>query len=210
MRRQRQQQQQQQLQEDDAPPPALAARPQTEIISDFEKYSKKDKATPESKFMTQIRPRLSFILFALYFGCLTEFSKLFLDEEAFAFQMLELNRLHSVNFPFQQEVTSVVSVFTHDFVKPCANPFLYEFTEDIPCNALVYFLRRFFKLSLLTDEFLHRLALICWAPSASLNPGFVVGMVKSLLGSAETNASEARFFCFKCVQLFKEEIYVGG
>ena len=201
MRRERLQQLQQQQQQQ----PALEERSQTEIITDFGKYSKRDKATPESTFMTKIGPRLSFLFLALFFGCLTEFSSFFMEEEAFLFQMLEFNRLHSVFLPFRHDVTSVLSVFTHNFLKPCANPFLFRLTNDSSVYALTYFLRRYFKSALLSDELLIRLALICWPPCASLNPGFIVGTIKSYLSSAEIMTSEAEYFCFKCVQCFKSE-----
>ena len=205
MQRRRQQRQQQQQQADDPQPQAPVARPDVEVISNFSKYSNKDKSTPESIFVAKIATRLSFLYFALYFGSISEFTRIFMTDDAFAFQMLELCRLHSVNFPFQQDFTSVLSVFTHDFVKPAQNPFLFQFSVDLPCYAVVHFLRRFFKLSLLTDDFLLRLALICWAPAAGLDPGFVVGTVKSVLSRSELMTSEGQYFCCKCMLIFKEE-----
>jgi len=202
-RQQQQRQQQQQQQPAQAPPPV--ARPSVEIISEFSKYSKNDKATPESKFLAKIATRLSLLYFALFFGFCSEFTQLFMADDAFAFQMLELSRLHSVDFPFQPVFNSVLSVFTHEFVKPVPNPFLFQFSVDLPCYDVVHFLRRFFKLSLLTDDFLHRLALICWAPAAALDRGFVVGTIKSILSKSELKTSEGQYFCFKCMEIYKEE-----
>ena len=205
MRRQRQQQQQQQEQQQQGDVQAPEERPQAEIIENFSRYSKNDKATPEAKFMAKIGSRLTFLFIALYFGCLTELSNFFLEEEAFSFQMLELNRMHSIYFPYQQQYNSVLTVFSHNYVKPCNSPFLFRLSYDFPVYALTYFLRRFFKMSLLSDELLIRLAWICWPSSSSLDPGFVIGTVKSVLSIAERKASEARYFCFKCATSYTDE-----
>lgn len=188
-----------------APPAALLdTRPAVQIIFDHRKYATKDKACTELTFLQKIPSFLSFLLLSLYFGCKTEFSERFCEQN-FELEISALNNLHSKNFPFNPQERSVLSVYTSDLIREFQTPFLFKLADNISVFSVSIFLRAYFKLSLLSDRFLKKLALLCFPAAAALNEHFLIGALKANFASAEIQAVQARYFCFKCMACFAEE-----
>jgi len=189
----------------DLPAAPELQRPAVQIIADHKKYAKNDKSCNEVTFVTKITPRLATLLLALYYGAPTELSKLFSSDADFQLSHLELNYLHSKNLPFDFQPVSVLTVYTSDLVRDLQTPFLFKLTTEPPVYDISLFLQNYFKMSLLSDQFLKKLAILAFSEAAGLQEDFIVGIMKASLANAEINAVEARFFCLKCFSSFEKE-----
>ena len=185
--------------------PAEDTRPEFEIIQDHQRYARRDKASNTITFFTKIKPRLTTALLALYQGAPSEISKFFMNDPDFLQFIAELNDYHSLNFPCNQPSVSVLSVYTSDLLRELQDPFLFQFTVPPSAFSISRFLREFFKNSLISDQFLHKLAIFCMPEAVSLKEDFVVGVVRSILADAEVEAVKATFICKKCFATFQEE-----
>ena len=190
-----------------APPaaPAEDERPEFEIIQDHQRYVRRDKASNDITFFTKIKPRLCTALLALFQGAPSEISKFFLDDPDFIQFISALNDYHSRNFPCNQQSVSVLSVYTSDLLRELQDPFLFQFTVPPSAFLVSQFLRDFFKNSLISDQFLLKLAIFCMPEAARLKEDFVVGVLRCIIADAEVEAVKATFFCKKCFATFQEE-----
>ena len=191
-----------------ADPPAPArvdARPEVEIIEEHRKYATKDKACNELTFMMKIPSRLVTALLSIFYAAPTELSKKFLNDPDFELFFAELNNLHSLNLPFDSQPLSVLSAYTSDLLRDLQSPFLFEYTVDPPVFQISRFMIQFFKNSLMSDQFLLKLAIFCFPEAARMKEDFVVGMLRSVFASAEVEAQKAKYFCMKCYKTFQEE-----
>ena len=189
-------------------PPAAPAddeRPELEIIEDHRRYARKDKASNSLTFFTKMNSRLCTALLALYQGAPSEISKFYMEDPYFIQFISELNDYHSLNFPCNQPSISVLSVYTSDLLKELQDPFLFQFTVFPSAFSISQFLRDFFKNSLISDQFLLKLAIFCMPEAATLKEDFVVGVVRCIIADAEAEAVRAHYFCKKCFATFQEE-----
>jgi hypothetical protein len=191
-----------------ANPPAPARvdpRPELEIIEEHRKYATKDKACNELTFLRKIPSRLEVALLSIFFGAPSELSKKFLNDADFELFISELNNLHSLNLPFDSQPVSVLSTFTSDLLRDLQTPFLFEFSVLPPVFQISRFLIQFFKNSLMSDQFLHRLAIFCFPEAARMKEDFIVGVCRSVFANAEVDAQKAKYFCLKCYKTFQEQ-----